>query len=113
MEHFIEAFRNFANFSGRATRNQYWTFFLVYFIICVILSVIDVVAGTMALGAIFSLVVLIPSISIAARRLHDTGKSGWWQLIMLVPLIGWIILIVMLAQPSQGENAYGPEPATA
>ncbi|BES69536.1 DUF805 domain-containing protein [Marinobacter nanhaiticus D15-8W] len=113
MEHFIDAFRNFANFSGRASRTQYWMFFLVYFIALIVLTVLDVVVGTMVISTLFSLAVLIPSISIAARRLHDTGKSGWWQLVALIPLIGWIILIVMLAQPSQGENAYGAQPATA
>ncbi|MGR3220105.1 MAG: DUF805 domain-containing protein, partial [Candidatus Anammoxibacter sp.] len=56
------------------------------------------------------LVLLVPSISIAARRLHDTGRTGWWQLIALIPLIGTIVLIVFLAQDSHSENSYGPNP---
>ena len=64
----------------------------------------------MFLALIFALAMLVPSISIAARRLHDTGRSGWWQLISLIPLIGAIVLIVFLVQDSHEENQYGPNP---
>lgn len=112
MEHFLDAFRNFATFKGRATRTQYWMFILIYFLIYLGLAAVDAVLDTVLFASIFSLIMLIPSISYAARRLHDTGRSGWWQLIALIPLIGAIVLIVFLAQKSQGPNQYG-EPVDA
>lgn len=113
MEHFTDAFKNFANFSGRARRTQYWMFSLFVVMISIALAIIEAIIGTVFLGALFSLAVLIPSISIAARRLHDTGRSGWWQLILLVPLIGIIVLIVFLVQDSKDDNEYGPNPKAA
>ena len=107
MEYFIDAFKNYANFDGRATRTQYWMYILVYVIIAVILAVLDNVLGTGFLGLVFSLVMLVPSISIAARRLHDMGRSGWWQLIVLIPLVGSIVLLVFLVQPTREDSAYG------
>lgn len=105
MEHFIDAFRNFANFSGRASRTQYWMFFLIYLVITVVLTVIESAMGMPVLTPIFGLVVLIPSLAYGARRLHDTGRSGWWQLLMLIPVIGLIIVLVMLALPTKEEAA--------
>ena len=107
MEYFIDALKQFANFSGRATRQQYWMFILIYIIISVLLSIVDGLMGSVILSGILTLVMFIPSISIAARRLHDTGRSGWWQLLVLIPLIGAIVVIVFLCQASQGENEYG------
>lgn len=112
MEHFLDGFRNFANFNGRATRTQYWMFILFYMLIYIGLSVIDVLLGTIVLAGIFSLVMLIPAISYATRRLHDIGRTGWWQLIALIPLIGAIVLLIFLVQKSQGPNQYG-EPVDA
>ncbi len=113
MEYFIEAIKNYAEFTGRARRKEYWMFILFYLIIYIGLMVIDGVLGTLVLSTIFSLALLIPSISVAARRLHDTGRSGWWQLIAIIPLIGAIILIVFLAQDSHDENQYGLNPKLA
>ena len=110
MNYFLDAFKQYATFTGRATRTQYWMFVLFYVIFYVVLSIIDNVLGTMILTLIFSLALLIPSISIAARRLHDTGRSGWWQLIVLIPVIGIIVLIVFLVLESQGDNEYGAAP---
>lgn len=110
MEYFIGAFKKFADFSGRARRKEYWMFFLFYIIFSIVVNVIDVVIGTFIFSAIFSLALLIPSISIAVRRLHDTGRSGWWLLIGLLPLIGLIVLIVFFVQDSHEENEYGPNP---
>ena len=113
MNHFIDGLKQFADFSGRATRTQYWMFVLIYMIIYLFLSVIDYQLGTAILSVVFSLVLLVPSISIAARRLHDTGRSGWWQLIGLIPLLGWAVLIFFLVQESQGDNEYGSSPTPA
>ena len=110
MEYFIDALRKFADFNGRARRKQYWMFCLVYVLIVIALSLIDEFVGTSVLSIIFTTIMLVPSISIAARRLHDTGRSGWWQLIAIIPLIGGIVLIVFLAQDSHGDNDYGVSP---
>ncbi|WP_372965912.1 DUF805 domain-containing protein [Marinobacter sp.] len=107
MEHFLDAFRNYANFNGRATRQQYWMFILFYIIFYIVLSVIDGIIGTFLLSSIFSLVMLVPSIAYATRRLHDTDRSGWWQLIALIPIIGTIVLIVFLAQKSSDGQKFG------
>lgn len=108
MEHFIDALKKYADFSGRATRKQYWMFVLFYIIFYLILGIVDAALQTFLLSPVFSLALFIPSISVAARRLHDTGRTGWWQLIYLIPLIGLIVMIVFLVQDSHGDNEYGP-----
>ncbi len=110
MEFFLDAMRKYAQFTGRATRQQYWMFVLIYMVIYIVLAVIDAVLGLGFLSVIYSLVLLVPSLSAGARRLHDTGRSGWWQLIYLVPLIGLIVMIVFLVQDSHPDNQYGPNP---
>jgi uncharacterized membrane protein YhaH (DUF805 family) len=110
MEYFLGAFKKYADFTGRARRTEYWMFILFYIIFYVVVSVVDYFIHSMWLAAIYSLACLVPSISVSAHRLHDTGRSGWWQLISLIPLIGAIILIVFLAQDSHAENEYGPNP---
>jgi len=113
MKYFIGALKKYADFSGRARRKEYWMFILFYVIFYVGLVVIDSIIGIVLLSSLYSLALLIPSISIAARRLHDTGRSGWWQLIAFIPLIGIIILIVFLAQEGHEENKYGVNPKSA
>ena len=95
-----ECFRKYADFSGRASRPEYWWFVLFVLIANLALSAISTV-----LGFIFVLATLLPSIAAATRRLHDTNRSGWWQLIAFVPLIGWLVLIFFLVQPGQVEDA--------
>jgi uncharacterized membrane protein YhaH (DUF805 family) len=106
MDYFIGALKKYADFSGRARRKEYWMFILIYMVINVILALLgmDIISGIVALA------LLIPSLSIGARRLHDTGRSGWWQLIYLVPLIGLIVMIVFLVQDSHDTNDYGVNP---
>ncbi len=106
MDYFIDALKKYADFNGRSSRKDYWMFILVYLIVNIILAVLgmDVISG------IVGLALLIPSISIAARRLHDTGRTGWWQLIALIPIVGLIILIVFLAQDGHDTNDYGANP---
>lgn len=111
MEYFTDALKRYADFSGRANRTQYWMFVLFYIIIYIVLAVIDSFLGTIFLALLFSLALLIPSISIGARRLHDIGRSGWWQLIALIPLLGAIVLIVFFVQDSHEDNEYGPRTA--
>jgi len=107
MEYFITPLKQYADFSGKATRKEYWMFILLSTLINIGLMVIDVVLNTAFLSAIFSIALLIPSISCATRRLHDIGKSGWWQLLYFIPLIGVIVVIVFLCQRSNEESEYG------
>ena len=97
-------------FSGRARRKEYWMFTLIYMIFSITLLVIDVATGLGVLSVIFSLVMLVPSLSVLVRRLHDTNRSGWWILISLIPLVGAIILLIFLVQDSDDANTYGFDP---
>jgi uncharacterized membrane protein YhaH (DUF805 family) len=109
---YMAVLKNYAEFSGRARRTEYWMFALISFIITAVLDLIGVAIKLGAyLGLIYALLVLIPSIAVAVRRLHDTGRSGWWLLLGLIPVIGGIILLVFMVMDSQpGDNQYGPNP---
>ncbi len=85
-------------------------FVLFYLIFTIVLGVIDNVLGIALLGIVFSLGMLVPSIAITARRLHDVGRSGWWQLIYLIPLIGLIVMLIFLVMDSMEDNEFGPNP---
>jgi len=100
-------FSKYVGFEGRATRSEYWWW--VLFVLLVIMVVMLLAGETPANVA--SLALLLPSLAVGARRLHDIGKSGWWQLLSFIPLIGTIVLIYWAVQPSQGDNAHGPAPA--
>jgi uncharacterized membrane protein YhaH (DUF805 family) len=103
----------YTDFTGRATREQYWMFTLWSIIISIGLGIVTELLDLDIVAPLFTLAVLLPSLAIGARRLHDTGKSGWWQLIALIPIIGWIILIIFLVTKSDvGANKYGPDPVS-
>lgn len=119
MNYFIDCLtKKYACFSGRARRQEYWMFVLFNIIACIIVGVISGVLVSVTnvtafayLGTIYSLAVLIPGFAVLFRRLHDTGRSGWWWLIVFIPLIGAIVLIIFCCLDSQpGENQYGPNP---
>ena len=110
-------FRNYATFSGRACRSEYWWFFLFNLIASFILSALDgpgpgpMRHGAGMLSSIWWLANVIPSLAVAVRRLHDTGRSGWWLLLGLIPLIGQIVLIVWFAsRGTPGANPHGEDP---
>jgi uncharacterized membrane protein YhaH (DUF805 family) len=111
MDYFIGALKKYADFTGRARREEYWMYMLIYLIISIILAVL----GLRVISMLVGLGLLIPSFSITARRLHDTSRSGWWQLITLIPLIGIIVMIVFLVQEGHDTNEYGvnPKPSAA
>jgi uncharacterized membrane protein YhaH (DUF805 family) len=92
-------FQKYADFNGNASRPEYWWFFLFLFIASAVLNVISPIIST-----IFSLATFIPSIAVGARRLHETNRSGWWQLLWLVPIVGWIVIIIFLAQEALPEH---------
>ena len=108
MDYYIDAFRNYVNFNGRATRTQYWMFMLFNIIAQIILAVVTLVLPFLSfLGTVYSLGVLLPSLAIGARRLHDTDRSAWWLLLLLVPFIGAIVLLIFYVLPSTpGVNRF-------
>ena len=118
MSWYIEVLKKYAVFSGRARRKEYWMFILFYLLTAIVLGIIDKIIGTYSvergmglLQMIYYLAVLLPSLAVMARRLHDTGKSGLWILFFLIPIIGWIVWLIFMVQDSQdGDNEYGAYP---
>jgi len=103
----------YANFNGRARRSEYWFWTLATVIVSVVVAIIDVIIGNVILEWVLILATLVPSLAVGARRLHDTDKSGWLQLIGIIPIIGWVVLIVFFAMDSTPDNKYGPNPKGA
>ncbi|MDV6167570.1 DUF805 domain-containing protein [Flavobacterium sp. DG1-102-2] len=102
---------NYANFSGRARRSEYWYYALCNFLISLVLQVVDYFIGFGLLGGIYGLAVLVPGLAVFVRRLHDVNKSGWFILLLLLPVIGWIWLLVLLfTEGTVGPNQYGEDP---
>ena len=120
MNWYLEALTKYADFSGRARRQEYWMFTLVNLIIsCAVGFAAGLVGGMMGLSQnivmtiamLYSVAVFIPSIAVWVRRLHDTGRSGWWSFIIIVPLIGAVMVLIWSLQDSEpGTNAYGRNP---
>lgn len=114
-------FSKYVDFTGRARRSELWWFVLFTFLANLVASILDRMLGTDfdgstngLIGTLVSLAVLLPSLAVGARRLHDTGRSGWWQLLVLIPIVGWIILIVWFAMDGErGANEYGPDPKSS
>lgn len=109
MNWYISVLRDhYADFNGRAHREEFWMFILINFLVSLVIGFIPVVR---LLSFVYALAVFVPSLAVGARRLHDTDRSGWWQLLALVPFIGVIALIILDAlDGTPGENRYGPDP---
>jgi uncharacterized membrane protein YhaH (DUF805 family) len=120
MQWYIDVLKKYAVFGGRARRKEFWMFTLFSIIISLILAIIDRVAGldynsgrNGVLQSIYGLAVLVPTLAVSWRRLHDTNRSGWWMLLYLT-CIGIIVLIVFWAiEGNAGDNQYGPDPKAA
>jgi uncharacterized membrane protein YhaH (DUF805 family) len=104
-------FSNYANFSDRASRSEYW-FWTLFSVICTIVAyVLDARIGLPVTRSLFELATFLPSIAVAVRRLHDLDRSGWWIFLFLIPIIGAIVLLVWFCtQGTDGENRFGPDP---
>jgi uncharacterized membrane protein YhaH (DUF805 family) len=122
MAWYLLAWQRATDFSGRSRRKEYWMFHLFTFVVAMAIGLVALVIGllfdandgmiilTGGLG-IYSIVIIVPSLSVLVRRLHDIGKSGWWYFISLVPIIGGIILFVFTVLDSEPDrNEYGPNP---
>ncbi len=108
-------FRKYAVFSGRARRSEYWFFWLAYILTSFAVGILDALimpaASSGPLSTIFILAVLLPSLAVGVRRLHDTDRTGWWLLLVFLPVIGAIILLVFAAQDgTTGSNRFGDDP---
>ena len=119
MNWYLDVIKNkYAQFSGRARRKEYWMFVVFNILAAILLAIVDSLTGTMSeegtglFGALYSLAVLIPSIAVAVRRLHDTARSGWWLLIVLTGIGIFVILVFMCLEGTAGDNEYGPSPKT-
>lgn len=121
MKYFVKGFENYANFSGRATRTEYWMFYLFYTIFYFLIYGIIFVGASMendtvvmagsALVVLYVLGTLLPMWTVSVRRLHDIGKSGWFILINMIPIAGAIWFLVLMCTDSQpGSNSYGANP---
>ena len=128
MKYYIHVLKNYATFTGRARRSEYWYFVLFNFLFTIAASILDNILGTTIkrewdyhgmpltfsngyIQILYSLFVLVPNLAVSVRRLHDVGKSGWFIFLALIPIIGWIWIIVLLCTDSMpGENEYGPNP---
>ena len=117
MNWYLAVLRKYVDFSGRARRKEYWYFILISTLISIVLTFIDGLTGSLSpelgmgmLSGIYALAVLVPTIAVAFRRLHDTGRSAWWLLIGLIPLIGAIVLLIFFVQDSKEDNDYGVSP---
>jgi uncharacterized membrane protein YhaH (DUF805 family) len=129
MNAYFAALKKYGDFSGRARRSEYWSFSLISAAIYLVLLCTDIfvqagkdtdsLAGNNGyslgflgiLAVIYYLAVMLPSLAVFVRRLHDTGRSGWWWFISIVPIVGAIVILVFLVTDSQpGPNKYGPNP---
>lgn len=116
MNHFINVLKKYAQFTGRSSRAEYWFFVLGSTILSTLLSFFDSILykylGFAVLGSLYFLAIIVPSIAVGVRRLHDVGKSGKMVLVSLIPIVGPIWLLILMIQPSQSEqNEYGPVPS--
>ncbi len=104
-------FRNYARFSGRASRSELWFWTLFYVLVLIAGSVVDSLLGLSFIGGIASLVLILPTISAQVRRLHDRDRSGWWWFICFVPLVGPIVMFIwFVLKGTRGDNRFGRNP---
>ena len=118
MSYYLEVLKKYAVFGGRSRRAEYWYFVLFNLIVFIVLELIDALLGTYnfvqgvgLLSGIYALAVLIPTLAVTVRRLHDIDRTGWWIFINLIPLIGTIVLLVFaVTDGTPGSNRFGPNP---
>ncbi|MET0230990.1 MAG: DUF805 domain-containing protein [Rhodanobacteraceae bacterium] len=117
MHWYLHVLRNYANFTGRARRSEYWYFVLVNLAFGLGLNLLDMLLratlGTGPFVTLYGLVMLVPGIAVSIRRLHDIDRSGWWLLLGLVPFVGLLLIYFMALDSSGGTNRYGHNPKLA
>ena len=117
MDWYFKALRNYVGFSGRARRKEYWMFILVNLILTGVLSILDKMLGLRiagdegALTTIYGVLIILPYWALQFRRLHDTDRSAWWLLLLLIPVVGWLIILAFNCQNgTPGSNKFGRDP---
>ncbi|MFW7526296.1 DUF805 domain-containing protein [Vibrio ostreicida] len=110
MQWYLTVIKKYAVVDGRARRKEYWMFVLFNIIFFFLLTMIDLMVGTLVLSSIYSLAMLVPNLTSAVRRLHDTGRSGWWLLATMVPLLGLVVFYFMVCESDPKDNQYGCDP---
>jgi uncharacterized membrane protein YhaH (DUF805 family) len=118
MNWYLAVLNKYAVFQGRARRREYWMFTLINLLIVTGLSFVDMVTGWYSLAGevgmlsgLYSVAVLIPSLAVSVRRLHDTDRSGWWVLLCFLPIVGVIVLLVFFVlEGTPGSNRFGEDP---
>lgn len=99
---------------GRARRSEYWWFALFNVLVGIAAALVDMALSTSVVETVVALALTVPSITVGVRRLHDIDRSGWWTLLVLVPVVGWIVLLVWASQDGTPfDNSYGPSPKPA
>ncbi len=115
MNHFLHALKNYITFTGRATRQQYWMYILFYIVFYFVTVLLDINLGqfdkekmTGFISTVYTYGLLLPTVAILARRLHDIGRSSWWIALILIPVAGSLVILFFTLMDSQkGENEYG------
>ncbi len=117
MRWYVEVLRQYAVFRGRSARTEYWMFIIINLVMTLLLDLFDsallgdMVYASGPLTSIYMLAVLLPNLAVAVRRLHDTGRSGWYLLMLLIPFVGLLLFLILMAQDSHpGDNRYGADP---
>ena len=120
MDWYLRVLKNYVGFGGRARRKEYWMFILVNFILAMVLGIVDKILGWERAGGegilttIYAILVFLPSWAVVFRRLHDTDRSGWWLLLVLIPLVGPIAMLVfMCLEGTRDDNRFGADPKAA
>ncbi|GHF50936.1 DUF805 domain-containing protein [Streptomyces griseosporeus] len=114
MHWYVDVLKNYAVFHGRARRQEYWMFAAFNVGIYIVLMFVDGYVGSEVASTLYSLAILLPSLGVTVRRLHDTDRSGWWCLIGLLPLVGFVVMLIFMAtEGTPGQNKYGVNPKEA
>ncbi|MEY9873820.1 uncharacterized membrane protein YhaH (DUF805 family) [Streptacidiphilus sp. MAP12-33] len=110
MNWYTAVLKNYAGFAGRARRQEFWWFILINTVVTVVLTLVDNAIGSPILAGLYGLALLVPTLAVAVRRLHDTGRSGW-LLLLSFTCIGWfVVLFFWISEGTQGQNQYGDDP---
>lgn len=112
MHWYLDVLKKYTEFGSRAGRQEFWMFALCNFIVAAVVGFVARMIGIEILAGLYSLAVLLPCIALWVRRLHDTNRPGWWLLLVLIPVLGWLILLILAVMASDsGDNKYGANPS--
>jgi uncharacterized membrane protein YhaH (DUF805 family) len=105
-----DGFSKYATFSGRSSRSAYWWWFLFAILVSVVANILDAIGSTWVVGAILGLALLLPGLAVTVRRYHDAGHSGWWLLLWIIPIVGFVVWLIFTLTDSKPPNEWGQGP---